>query len=174
VRLAFMEGVLPPAFPQPSYEAMGPEMGGLFRAIRDPEKGHKMIMEGNKFVEQILPMMVSRPLGDAARGEYGLPYQTVESRLPTWAWPREVPIGGEPATTVSLMQDIQTFMGATDMPVLLAYADPGVLVPPAALPFYSGLIKNIEAAYIGPGLHFIQEDQPTAIGRALVDWLRRN
>lgn len=174
VRLAFMEGVLPPAFPQPSYEAMGPEMGGMFQAMRDPAQGNQMIMEGNMFVEQILPMMVNRPLGDAARAEYGLPYQSIEARLPTWAWPREVPIGGEPAANVVLMQDIQTFMGETEMPVLLAYADPGVLVPPAALPFYTRLIANLETAYIGAGLHFIQEDQPAAIGRALADWLRRN
>lgn len=174
VRLGFMEGVLPPAFPQPSYEAMGPDMGGMFQAMRDPEQGYKMIMEGNMFVEQILPMMINRPLGEAARAEYGLPYRTVEDRLPTWIWPREVPIGGEPASSVQLMEDIRGFMGTTDMPVMLAYADPGVLVPPQAVPFYAGLIHDLETVYIGPGQHFIQEDQPVAIGRALADWMRRN
>jgi haloalkane dehalogenase len=72
------------------------------------------------------------------------------------------------------MQDIQTFMGKTDMPVLLAYAEPGVLVPPQAVPFYTDLIDNLETAFVGQGLHFIQEDQPDAIGRAIADWLRRN
>jgi haloalkane dehalogenase len=174
VRLAFMEGVLPPAFPQPSYEAMGPEMGGMFRRMRDPEQGYKMIMEGNMFVGQILPMMIDRPLGEAARAEYGMPYQDIEARLPTWTWPREVPIDGEPATSVKLMEDIRSFMDTTEMPVLLAYAEPGVLVPPQAVTFYTGLIDHLETAYIGRGLHFIQEDQPVAIGRALADWLRRH
>ncbi|WP_300303230.1 haloalkane dehalogenase [Ferrovibrio sp.] len=174
LRLAFMEGVLPPAFPQPSYEAMGEEMGGMFRAMRDPEQGRQMIMENNMFIEQILPMMIDRPLGDAARTEYGLPYRQAEDRLPTWTWPREVPIGGEPAAMVTLMNHIRSFMGETKMPVLLAYAEPGVLVPPAAVPFYTGLVENLETAYVGRGLHFIQEDQPVAIGRAIADWLRRN
>lgn len=174
VRLAFMEGVLPPAFPQASYEAMGEEMGGLFRALRDPEQGHQMVMEGNMFVEGILPMMVNRPLGEAAMEAYRAPYGTVESRLPTWMWPREVPIGGTPEANVQLMNDIQTFMAETDMPVLLAYAEPGVLVPPQAVPFYTDLIQGLETAFIGQGLHFIQEDQPDAIGRAIADWLRRN
>lgn len=53
-RLAFMEGVLPPALPQSSYEAMGEEMGGMFRALRDPEQGYQMVMEDNFFVEGIL------------------------------------------------------------------------------------------------------------------------
>jgi haloalkane dehalogenase len=173
VRLAFMEGLLPPAFPQPSYEAMGDEMGGLFRALQDQEQGYQMIMEGNMFIEGILPQMVVRPLGDKAKAEYGAPYGTVESRLPTWMWPREVPIGGNPEANVALMENILGFMGETDMPVLLAYAEPGVLVPPQAVPFYTGLIVDLETAFVGQGLHFIQEDQPDAIGRAISDWLRR-
>ncbi|WP_114285927.1 haloalkane dehalogenase [Candidatus Halocynthiibacter alkanivorans] len=174
VRMAFMEGVLPPAFPQASYDAMGEEMGGMFRALQDFEQGYQMVMEGNMFVENILPMMINRPLGEAAKAEYGTPYTTVESRLPTWMWPREVPIGGQPESSVQLMDDIETFMGETDMPTLLVYAEPGVLVPPQAVPFYSSLIQDLETAFIGQGLHFIQEDQPDAIGRAISDWLRRN
>ena len=173
-RLAFMEGVLPPAMPQPSYEAMGEEMGGMFRALQDQEQGYQMVMEGNFFVEGILPMMINRPLGDEAKAAYGAPYATVESRLPTWMWPREVPIGGAPASNVQLMEDIQAFMGQTDMPVLLTYAEPGVLVPPQAVPFYSNLIGDLEAVFIGQGLHFIQEDQPVAIDRAIADWIRRH
>lgn len=174
VKLAFMEGVLPPAFPQASYEAMGEEMGGMFRAMQDPVQGRQMIMEDNMFVETILPMMINRPLGETAKAEYGAPYVEVEDRLPTWAWPREVPIGGEPVATVTLMEEIKAFMGSTQMPVLLAYADPGVLVPPQAVPFYTNLISDIETAFIGQGLHFIQEDQPDSIGRAIQDWLRRH
>ena len=174
VRLTFMEGVLPPAFPQPSYEAMGKEMGGMFRALQDPEKGYAMVMKGNMFVEGILPMMINRSLGEVAAAEYGAPYGEIESRLPTWMWPREVPIGGQPETSVNLMADIASFMGETQMPVLLTYAEPGVLVPPQAVPFYTNLIGNLETAFVGQGLHFIQEDQPDAIGRAIADWLRRN
>lgn len=173
-RLAFMEGVLPPAMPQPSYDAMGVEMGGMFRALQDEEQGYEMVMEGNFFVEGILPMMVNRPLGERAQEAYRAPYDTVESRLPTWMWPREVPIGGKPAENVQLMSGIQSFMEETDMPVLLTYAEPGVLVPPQAVPFYSNLIGDLETVFVGQGLHFIQEDQPDAIGRAISDWLRRN
>jgi haloalkane dehalogenase len=42
------------------------------------------------------------------------------------------------------------------------------------MPFYTGVISNLETAFVGEGLHFIQEDQPDAIGRAVADWLRRN
>ncbi|MQQ10295.1 haloalkane dehalogenase [Epibacterium sp. SM1979] len=174
VRLAFMEGVLPPAFPQSSYEAMGEEFGNMFHAMRDPEMGRQMIMVENSFVNQILPAMVNRSLGKTATAAYAAPYPEEADRLPTWMWPREVPIGGEPASNVELMNLIQAFMGETGMPVLLTYAEPGVLVPPQALPYYTGLIENLETSFVGQGLHFIQEDQPDAIGRALRDWMRRN
>ena len=174
VRLAFMEGVLPPAFPQSSYEAMGEEFGNMFRAMRDPEMGREMIMVENSFVNQILPAMVNRSLGETATAAYAAPYLEEADRLPTWMWPREVPIGGEPASNVELMNLIQAFMSETGMPVLLTYAEPGVLVPPQAVPYYTGLIENLETSFVGQGLHFIQEDQPDAIGRALRDWMRRN
>ena len=35
-------------------------------------------------------------------------------------------------------------------------------------------MKNIETAFVGVGLHFVQEDQPAAVGRAIADWYRRH
>lgn len=174
VRLAFMEGVLPPAFPRPSFESMGEEMGGMFRSLKDEKQGHKLVIEENMFVEQVLPGFVNRPLGQEARKVYGAPYLKEEDRKPTLIWPREVPIAGKPASSVKVLAAIENFMEETRMPVLLAYAEPGVLVPPEAVDWYVGKIANLETVFIGRGLHFIQEDQPDHIGRALKDWMRRN
>lgn len=172
-RLAFMEGVLPPAFPKPSFESMG-ELGDMFRAFKDDVQGEKLVIEGNMFVEQVLPQMVNRPLGPAAKTEYGAPYLTAKNRKPTLAWPRAVPIAGEPVETVEALKNIGIFMQQTEMPVLLLYAEPGVLVPPAATGWYKDRINALETAFVGQGLHFIQEDQPDAIGREIADWLLRN
>lgn len=172
--IAFMEGVLPPAFPQPSFDAMGPEMGGMFRAFKDPVQGREMVITQNMFIEQILPRFVNRTLGEHAMSEYRRPYRAAERREPLLAWPREIPIAGDPPEVVATMARIERFMSETDKPALLLYADPGVLVPPAAVPWYTGHMQNLEATYVGQGLHFIQEDQPAAIGHVLSDWLRRH
>lgn len=50
-----MEGVLPPSLPVPSFEAMGPEMGGLFRTLKDPVQGPALVIQDNLFVESVLP-----------------------------------------------------------------------------------------------------------------------
>jgi len=174
VRLAFMEGVLPPTFPRPTFESMGEKMGNMFRALKDLKQGHKMVIIDNMFVEQVLPGFVNRTLGDEAMTKYRAPFIHQKDRNPVLSWPREVPIAGQPAANARLMNKINTFMGNTKMPVLLAYADPGVLIPPQATGWYKGKISNLETAFVGQGFHFIQEDQPAAIGRAIADWLRRN
>ena len=51
-----MEGVLPPSFPVVSYEAMGKEMGSLFRALKDPEQGVEIVIDNNMLIEQYCPI----------------------------------------------------------------------------------------------------------------------
>ncbi len=171
--IAFMEGVLPPIFPQPSFEAMGEEMGEMFRAMKTPGQGEEMIINKHMFIEGILPQMMARNLGENAHNAYRKPYIDKSSRTPLLAWPRAVPIAGTPTETVQLMEGIQAFMENTNKPTLLLYAEPGVLVPPKLVPHYQNTIKNLDTAYIGQGLHFVQEDQPVAVGRALSEWFRQ-
>lgn len=172
-KLAFMEGVLPPAFPVPSFESMGEEMGNMFRAFKDPVMGHKLVVQDNMFIEKVLPGFVNRTLGEEAMRIYRAPFAKEEDRKPVLAWPRQVPIAGEPESTLNVLNAIGEFMGETNMPILLMYADPGVVVPPKAVDWYVKKIRRLETAFLGQGLHFIQEDQPEAIGRALADWMRR-
>jgi len=173
VRIAFMEGVLPPSFPITDISVMG-ETGQVLTALRDPDQGREMVIEGNMFVEQMLPGFVNRPLGETAMAEYRAPYVTKEDRLPTLQWPRELPIEGEPVSTTMAMVKILDFMLATEIPTLFLYASPGVVGPPEVADWYATNLRDVETAYVGQGFHFLQEDQPEAIGRALSDWMRRN
>jgi len=171
--IAFMEGVLPPTFPQPSFKAMGKDMGGLFKMLKDPVKGKEMVIDNNGFVEQLLPAFTNRTLGEVEMSIYRAPYKTKANRKPTLVWPLEIPIGGQPADTTATMKAIEQFMAQTKLPMLLLYGAPGAVLPPSVVPWYEKKIKNLETSYVGQGLHFLQEDQPDAIGRALNDWIRR-
>ncbi len=173
-RIAFMEGLLPPVFPQPSFEAMGEQMGSMFRAFKDPVQGRTMIVEQNMFIETILPGFVVREMSESAMNTYRRPFLKPDSREPVLAWPRSVPIAGEPRENIEVMKGIERFMTKTKKPMLLVYGSPGALVNDDVKAWYESNIKNLETAYIGQALHFLQEDQPEAIGRAIKDWLRRN
>ncbi len=87
-KLAFLEGVLPPAFPVASFESMGEEMGNMFRAFKDPVKGEKLIIQDNMFIEKILPGFVNRTLGKDAMQTYRAPFIKPVHRKPVLAWPR--------------------------------------------------------------------------------------
>ena len=71
----------------------------VFGAIRSTE-GEKLVLEGNLFIEKVLPMSVMRTLTDEEMNTYRAPYPTPDSRKPTLEWPRELPIDGHPADVV--------------------------------------------------------------------------
>ncbi len=172
--IVFMEGLLPPSFPKPSFESMGKELGSMFKAFKDPVQGNELVINQNVFIEKTLPAYVNRTLDEQNMTAYRAPYIDKEDRTALLVWPCEVPIAGSPTSNVELMQGIEQFMQTTDMDMLLLYADPGALIPMDMVPWYQEYIKNLETVYIGQGLHFIQEDQPTAIGLAIQEWLRRH
>ncbi len=172
--MAFMEAIVPPGMPVPSYEAMGPQIGELFKALRTPGVGEEMVLKGNFFVEKLLPEMgVMRGLTEAEMAVYRAPYATPKSRLPTLQWPREVPIAGVPEVATNEVLMNGDWLMASEIPKLLFYADPGVLMPEAVVNYLVENLSNLETHFVGAGTHFLQEDHPHLIGRGLADWLRR-
>jgi haloalkane dehalogenase len=89
--IAYMEALVMPL----CWEDFG-EVRGIFQALRS-EKGERMILDENFFVEAILPRSILRRLSVQEMAAYRAPFPTRETRLPTLTWPRQIPIEGEPA-----------------------------------------------------------------------------
>ena len=166
VGIAFMEAIIPPAFPREQ------PIGGALGRFRTPE-GEQLVLQENRFVEQILPGGVVRGLGEEEMGHYRAPYPTPESRRPTLQWPREIPAAGEPARNVEVVSRIGAWMQRTDVPMLLLWARPGALNNEAFADALTARGRNIQTQFIGEGRHYVQEDQPEMIGRTIADWRRR-
>ncbi len=170
--VAFMEAVLPPVMPAPSYEAFG-EFGDLFKAWQTPGVGEKMILEDDMFLQVILRQVgVKTPLSDEVMAHYTAPYPTAESRAPLLAWPREVPFGDQPANVIKVIDDYSEWFLASDMPKLMFHVTPGALIPPQAADWLKANLRNLQSVHLGEGTHYIQEDYPTEIGTALATWLK--
>ena len=169
--IAFMETIAPPVMPFQSYEAMGP-LGELFRAWRTPGVGEQMILDDNMFIEEVLGKIgVRTPLPRAVLDVYNSYYPDADSRAPLLAWPREVPIGGEPAAMVDLVNRISDFLKTDAKPKLLFHVTPGAIMPPEAVEWMKGNVPDLTTVHLGEGAHFIQEDYPVEIGTRLAEWI---
>jgi haloalkane dehalogenase len=170
--ICFMEGVLPPKFPEKTFDGMGVDIGDLFRAFKDPEQGKEMIIKQNFFIESTLPHFINRKLDDKTWEHYRKPFVKEKDRIGLLTWPIELPIEGEPARNVELMADIQQFIKSTTLPMLLLYCDPGTLITADLIPWYQENITNLQTKYVGKATHFIQEDKPVEIGQSISIWLQ--
>jgi len=171
--MAFMEAIMPPAFPAASYAAMG-GIGDLFKSFRTEGEGEDMILTNNFFVETLLPKMgVARGLTEAEMVHYRAPYPTPQSRLPTLQWPRELPIAGEPKAAHDAIIANGQWLTSSDIPKLYFYATPGAINPEPVVDWVINNVPNLETRFLGTGTHYVQEDHPALIGTGIVDWLRR-
>jgi haloalkane dehalogenase len=142
-----------------------------FKAFRSPETGRKLLIEDNAFIESILPTGIVRKLNDVEMDRYREPFKTPASREPVYRWPNEIPIEGSPADVVEVAEKYHEWLLNTDTPILLFWATPGALIPEKAAAWYASTLKNVRSVGVGPGVHYIQEDNPHLIGREIAEWL---
>ena len=164
--IAMMEPLLLPyswdGFPPPAVEA--------FKAMRSGS-GEQMCLEENFFVEQVIPMAVIRDLGEAEMAAYRKPYpEPGEGRRPTLTWPRQIPIGGEPAAVAEILEANVAWLSSSEVPKLMISGDPGMMVT-GALAERARSLPNTKIVTV-KGAHYVQEDSPDEIGRAIAQWIR--
>lgn len=145
-----------------------------FRKLRTPELGEKMIAEGNIFVERILPGSVVRKLSDEEMAVYRAPFIEPKSRKPTWRFPNELPIAGEPADVWALLGKAHAALAASRYPKLLFAGNPGALVSPPFAGAFAEALTNCRLVQLESGLHYLQEDHPLAIGQSIAEWIVQN
>lgn len=170
-----MESIIAPIIPAKSYDAMRKDLAGFFSMAQDQVKGRKVIIDDNAWLKKggFLDQFIVRPLAPEALKIYQAPHKTRRSRQQVFQWPNEMPIGGKPKPVHDVVTAYNKWLEETDVPWLFFYSTPGVLNPPEAADYWVARAKNIETVYLGHGLHYVQEDHPYAIGRAISDWYRR-
>ncbi len=141
----------------------------IFRAMRS-DAGEEMILTKNLFVEAILPASIMRTLSDEEMDEYRRPFtEPGESRRPTLTWPRQIPLSGEPADVVEIVQSYADWLSTSDVRKLFVNAEPGTILTGDQREFARSWPNQTEVTV--PGIHFIQEDSADEIGQAISAWL---
>ena len=167
--LAFMEFIWPiPTWEQFLRNAAARE---IFRKFRTPDEGERLILEENAFVERVLPGSIVRKLRDEEMAVYRAPFPTPKSRRPTWRFPNELPIAGQPADVVATVEKAHAALAASTYPKLLFSADPGAIVSPALAEEFAHKLHDCRLIKLGAGLHYLQEDHPETIGRSVAEFI---
>jgi haloalkane dehalogenase len=87
------------------------------------------------------------------------------------SWPRNIPIDGEPADVVAVVDEYSGWLAESDVPKLFVNAEPGAIVT-GRIRDYVRTWSNLTEITV-PGVHFIQEDSPDEIGAAVAQFVQR-
>ncbi|XP_072039197.1 coelenterazine h 2-monooxygenase-like [Amphiura filiformis] len=145
----------------------------VFQNLRS-EAGDDLVLNGNFFVESILPLAIMRDLTEDEMNAYRQPFVNPgEDRRPTLTWPREVPIEGDgPEDVIKIAHDYFKWLcESKDIPKLYIDGEPGFFSE--NLRKLHNVIPNQKTVQV-KGLHFLQEDSPDEIGRETKDFLIKN
>ena len=164
IGIAYMEGIVRPV----SWDDWPEAARGVFQGFRSPA-GEDMVLDKNVFVERVLPGSIIRDLSDEEMEVYRRPFKNPgEERRPTLTWPRQIPIEGEPAEVVELVQSYADWLSESDMPKLFINAEPGAILIGPQREFCRSWPNQQEVTVAGN--HFLQEDSPNEIGEAIAQW----
>jgi haloalkane dehalogenase len=130
-----------------------------------------MVLQNNYFIEEILPNAILRKLSDEEMAEYRRPFaKPGEGRRPTLTWPREIPIDGDPADVSAIVSNYADWLVTSSVSKLFLKAESGgILAGGKVLDLARRFPAQTDVTVAG--IHFVQEDSPDEIGRAIVGWM---
>ena len=165
--IAYMEGMVRPV----TWDEWPENATKVFQGFRS-EAGESMVLDKNIFVEKVLPSSIMRELSDEEMNEYRRPFLNAgEDRRPTLSWPRQIPIQGVPKEVVEVVENYSNWLSSSDLPKLFINADPGSILTGKQREFCRSWPNQEEVTV--KGTHFIQEDSPGEIGKAVSNFVSK-
>ena len=168
--LAFMDFIRP----MPTWNDFHPDQVETFQKFRTPGVGEEMILQENLFVEGVLPAATARKLSEEEMSVYRAPFPTPESRRPTWRFPNELPIAGEPADVYSTIEEAHHVFAQSSYPESCSSSEnPGVLDIVCIRREFrrAGSTNCSRVVQLSSGFHYLQEVHPDVIGANIKEWL---
>ena len=167
--IAFFETIVKPL----AWSEFPSDMRMALRLFRLPVVGQLLIQGLNLFVNKALTDGVLGHLEERVLVEYARPFPSFASRKPIWRMPNDIPIDGKPSDIHEIAVSWSAWLCRSEVPKLLLYGRPGLLIGPKDIAWCRANIRKLEVADVGEGLHYLQEEQPHAISRSLVNWLKK-
>jgi haloalkane dehalogenase len=156
--IVYLEGIVRPFR---SWDEWPEVTRAFFQAQRSPA-GEDLILQKNLFIEYLLPLRNIPPDAiEVYRRHFQIPGA---SRMPMLAWTRDLPIGGEPADVVEIVESYAAWLSKSDIPKLFIDAEPSGFLIGAQREFCRA--RPNQERVVVDGAHFLQEEAPEPVGRA--------
>ena len=168
--IVLMEGILRP---WESWETIPVVTRRMFKKFFDPVEGPKVIYDQNFFIEKAMPYLTKRKLSKTEMDNYRKPFLEKSSRKPMLMFPRELPIAGENPENANIITNYNHWLSITDTPFHILWAKPGSLFRKEYLPIMRKEFPKMTDKCVGKSKHYLQEDCPTEIGNAIIDWFEK-
>ena len=164
--IAYMEAIVK----EMTWEDWDNDAKSIFQGFRS-DAGESLVLEKNYFIEKVLPGSIIRALSSDEMNEYRRPFlNSGEDRRPTLSWPREIPIEGQPRNVCEIVNQYAEWMQTNDIPKLFINAEPGAITTGRIREFCRSWNNQTEVTV--KGKHFVQEDSPDEIGKAISTWYK--
>lgn len=161
-----------------SWSEWSPRGAELFRTLRTPGPGEKLVLESNQFLDRSLANGVRRGLHEDERAAYYAPYAEPRSRRPMLQWTREIPIDGEPADVDAVVRRYDAWLESSPQTpkMLLGFDSPEGLQPSptgskAMLEWARMHVASLQVKNLGAAGHHAPEDAPREIADAIVGFI---
>jgi haloalkane dehalogenase len=163
--IVYMEGIVRPFRSWDEW----PDVTRAFFQAQRTEKGEELILQKNLFIEYLLPL---RHISDDAMEVYRRHFRNPgPSRMPMLAWTRDLPIAGEPADVVAIVESYAKWLSTSRIPKLFIDADPAGFLIGAQREFCRAW-PNQQTVLV-KGSHFLPEEAPDEVGEATAKFVSR-
>ena len=164
--VAFMEGTVKPRawaeFPEATQERI--------RFLRSPA-GREQSQENDMPAESWIDPSLPRELTEAEKAAYNTGFARIEDRLPVVTFPAEIPMDGEPADVAARVEAFGAWLAESEVPKLFVNVTRPVAITEDAASFVRTW-PNLTEITIEGG-HYLPEENPHDLGRALADWYQQ-
>ena len=142
----------------------------FLREFRTEGLGEILALAGNLFVESVPGALTRREVDPLMMSAYRAPFPDYWSRAGILAFQREIPLT-ERDRSASLMRSIHDGLAGLDVPVLLVWGARDRIFQPVFLDQWQELFPAARTVELGEAGHFLMEDRPDAVTRAIAEFV---
>ena len=136
------------------------------------EQENKKIMDGQHFVDTVLPQGMARTLSPEEMQQYREPFLAKGADKPLHQYLRELPRGDGQSKVDKLIAENSEKLTQSYLPKLMLYSLPGFITTMETAMWAKKNLPRLEIADIGESMHYAQETDPFVMGETISIWMQ--